>query len=211
MRQCGIILAALAALIAAGAADAQATGNLRSWSQSSLNIISDGTSNTITFGENTRFNVCFDNANLPGGITDGTSNTILFGEHAGLFVIPGGSGPRVPITSITDGSSNTIFLPETGDFCLNNVVIDPAPPPGGITDGTSNTIVFDEDTRFDICLRNVGLTQITDGTSNTIILGETTNRCYTDLRVVEVPEPASAMAALAGAALLALPRRRRCG
>jgi hypothetical protein len=40
--------------------------------------ITDGTSNTIEFGENTRFDFCFNNASV--AINDGTSNTITFPE-----------------------------------------------------------------------------------------------------------------------------------
>jgi hypothetical protein len=205
MRWYGIALA-LGAFAGIGAAQATTSNQLLHWSQSSLTVISDGTSNTITFGETTTFNVCFDHVRTPGGISDGTSNTILFGENTGFFVIPGAFGPRVPITSITDGTSNTIILGETVDLCLTNVVVDPTPP-GEIPDGTSNTIIVGEDSRFDICFRNVGLTQITDGTSNTIVLGE--NACFTDLQVAELPEPAGLVVAVSALAMLPFARRRR--
>ncbi len=48
--------------------------------------ITDGSSNTISFGENPidlrnrAFDVCFSNARYGSGISDGTSNAIVFGE-----------------------------------------------------------------------------------------------------------------------------------
>jgi hypothetical protein len=210
MRWYGLVLAAWAAIGGVGAAAAVPLDDyLSSWSQNGLTIVRDGTSNTIQFGETTRFNVCFDQVSVPGGITDGTSNTIQFGETSGFFIIPGGSGPRVPITTITDGSSNTILFGETLDFCLRNVVVDDDPPE--ITDGTSNTIIIGEDSRFDICFSNVGITQtVTDGTSNTIQIGEnTTSACYTDLQVAEVAEPPALAAAIMALALLPLAAQRR--
>ena len=125
-------------------------------------------------------------------------------------MVPGGSGPCVPIGTITDGTSNTIIFGESVDLCLRNVVIGD-PPPGGIGDGTSNTIVFEADSRFDICLSNFQVTQrITDGTSNTILLGETF--CYEGLQVVDVvaavPAPAALTLMLGGLAMLPPARRR---
>jgi hypothetical protein len=209
MRWYGFLAAAWVAVAGTGTAAAlPADDYLASWGQGGLTIIQDGTSNTITFGENTRFNVCFDNVGLPGTITDGASNTIQFGENSPLFIVPGGTLPRVPITTITDGTSNTIFFPEANtDLCLRNVVIDDDPP--AIADGTSNTIIIGEDSRFDICLSNVGITQrIADGTSNTIIIGES-NGCFTDLQIAEVPEPPALAAAVIALALLPLAARRR--
>jgi hypothetical protein len=210
MRWFGILLAVCAVIAGTGPAAAllPADDYLARWGQSGLRIVQDGTSNTIQFGENTRFNICFDNVGLPGAITDGTSNTIQFGETSPLFIIPGGTLPRVPINTITDGSSNTILLPEAeADLCLRNVRIDDNPP--AITDGTSNTIIIGEGSRFDICLTNVGITQtITDGSSNTIIIGENSG-CFTDLQVAEVPEPPALAAALMALALLPFAARRR--
>jgi hypothetical protein len=211
MRWRGIIAALSMAAIGIGMTGAKGSaGSLTGWGQGGFGIISDGTSNTIQFGETTRFDICFDGVGVPGGITDGTSNTILFGENAGFFIVPGASGPRVPIGTISDGSSNTIFIGENLDLCLRDVAIGD-PPAGGIGDGASNTIVFEEHSRFDICLRNVQVTQsVTDGSSNTIMLGETF--CYEDLQVADtvaaVPAPATLALVLGGVAALLLARRR---
>lgn len=202
MRRRVAILAVWSLVLWAGAAAATPIDYVASWGQGGLGIVSDGTSNTIQFGETTQFDVCFDNVAVPGGIADGNSSTILFGENSGLFVLPGGVGPRVPIGTIGDGSSNTIFFGE--NLCLNDVVIDVLPP-GGIGDGTSNTIIIGEDSRLDICFTNVNR-QISDGTSNTIFLGE--NVCFEDLRVAVVTEPPAMMLALA-ALLFAAPLVRR--
>ena len=105
--------------------------------------VSDGTSNTILFGETAP-----GGTTSPGtgggaaGITDGTSNTIIVTEEGAIFH-PGrrrvGSGSTA---SITDGTSNTILFGES-----------PAPAGGtggtagsgsSITDGTSNTVIFGE-------------------------------------------------------------------
>ena len=206
MRWWTCILTVWAIFAAGGAAATPIDDYVASWGQGGLGIVTDGTSNTIQFGENSQFDVCFDNVTLPGGIADGNSSTILFGENSGLLVIPGGVGPRVPIGSITDGSSNTIFFGES--LCLNDVVVDVLPP-GGIEDGTSNTIVIGENSRLDICFSNVNR-QISDGTSNTIFLGE--NVCFEDLRVAAVPEPpATALAIFALVAALPFARRRTVG
>lgn len=208
MRLFGLALAILTTIAGIGAA--HAANQLLNWGDGSVRFIGDGTSNTITFGENTRFNMCFDNVNVPGGITDGSSNTILIGEQRGFFVIPGGSGPRVPITSITDGTSNTIFIGETIDLCLNNVVPDPAPP-AQIPDGASNTIIIGEGS-FDVCFSHVGRTQLTsigDGTSNTIIISQDTSACFTDVEIAQVPAPPALAGALVGLVLLPFGLRKR--
>ena len=46
----------------------------------------DGTSNTIVFGEESRFDACADNVRV-GQIADGTSNTIIFGEVIPRFCV----------------------------------------------------------------------------------------------------------------------------
>ncbi|HEX2114441.1 MAG TPA: hypothetical protein VHM01_08560 [Alphaproteobacteria bacterium] len=205
MRWYGYLLTAWAAVAATSAAGAAPLDHLSSWGQSGLTIILDGTSNTITFGESTRFDVCFDNVRVPDGITDGTSNTIQFGKSSGLFIVPDGIGPRVPIGSIQDGTSNTIFIGEDVDLCLRNVVIDDDPP--AIQDGSSNTIIVGEDSRLDICFRNV-TQQIADGTSNTIIIGETSS-CFADLQIASVPEPSTLFAGLIALAPLPFTARQR--
>jgi hypothetical protein len=159
-------------------------------------------------------------------ITDGTSNTILFGERTptgGLptmtdgsvrFVTPGTPlatvGPLPTSTGITDGTSNTILvgertptggLPTMTDGSVRFVTpgtplatVGPLPTGTSLTDGTSNTVLFGERTptgglptmtdgsvRFvtpGTPLATVGplptSTGITDGTSNTILVGERT-------------------------------------
>lgn len=79
-----VVLAIWAVAAASGSAGAAPVGDyLANWGQNGLGIIADGTSNTIEFTETTRFDVCFDDVNVPGGITDGTSNTIQFPETGG--------------------------------------------------------------------------------------------------------------------------------
>jgi hypothetical protein len=59
----------MVAIAGSGDATPAAAGQLTGWGQGGLNVISDGTSNTIQFGETTRFNICFDDVGVPGGIT----------------------------------------------------------------------------------------------------------------------------------------------
>ena len=104
--------------------------------------ITDGTSNTIMFGENSAgtndpFRPPTGSFLGPGrtpSITDGTSNTVLFGER------------QAP--SITDGTSNTVLFgertPSITDGTSNTVVFGEQHPTSGITDGTSNTIMLTE-------------------------------------------------------------------
>ena len=113
--------------------------------------ITDGTSNTVLFGEqplgirgNTSGSVGPTggrNRGLPG-VTDGTSNTFLVGEGPastsggapGLGGARGRNNPALP--AITDGTSNTILL---GEQATGSGSVRP-----GIADGTSNTIFFAE-------------------------------------------------------------------
>ncbi|HYO88028.1 MAG TPA: hypothetical protein VER79_05235, partial [Candidatus Limnocylindrales bacterium] len=109
-----------------------------------LENITDGTSNTILFGEATGTP---DQVALPtvalGGITAGTSNTILLGEATGT---PDQVAlPTATLGGITDGTSNTILLGEaTG---TPDQVSPPTATLGGITDSSSNTILLGEATR----------------------------------------------------------------
>jgi len=128
-------------------------------------------------------------------ISDGTSNTILFDEARSPFDVNVGIvRPRQPVTDIADGSSRTITLGETlptDSFCLGEV--NPLPE---IHDGTSNTIEFGENSSFDVCVDNARLGRITDigdGTSNTIVLDETvTPRHCIDGVTVGAPTVAAA-------------------
>ena len=102
----------------------------RAWT---IGGLTDGSSNTILFGESTSLQLCVPNAAYPAGITDGTSNTIQFTETQGLRV-----SWASRTSPITDGTSNTILLGESQ--CLNGI-ISPNPiaaEPGTITDGSSN-------------------------------------------------------------------------
>jgi hypothetical protein len=183
-------------------APAHGAVQLTSIGSSSFGLISDGTSNTIQLGENTRATLCFQNVTLPPGITDGTSNTIQFTEALGLEIIPGGLFAWGPVSQIADGTSNTIFLPEVGSsqICFSDTQIE---DPVEITDGTSNTIEFGENSRFDVCFNNASV-GISDGTSNTITFPERV--CYEDVQIADnffssaapVSEPASLALLLAG-------------
>jgi hypothetical protein len=170
----------------------------------------DGTSNTILFGENTGYTLCLPRT-VTGGFTDGTSNTLLFGENTGV---------RLRWTSrfgaITDGTSNTITFEETSPLECFQGTRRPDPLIDEINDGTSNTIVFGEDPfelgqdGFDACFTDVQVTRITDGTSNTILFGE--NRCFSDVRVgpgivVQAPAPPAAALLVLSAGAWAIRRR----
>ena len=193
-----------------------ANGNyLTGLGSSSVQLVSDGTSNTILFSEATRFAVCFDDVGFdhPGAITDGTSNTVLFGAGASLTFQAGRVLPRQPITTIADGTSNTILLGETRSASLcfggDTRLVEPV-----ITDGSSNTILLGEDSRFDVCFRSARIATITDGSSNTILLGEPSASpiCYQDVSVaadltVATSEPMT-LASL-GVGLVGLWRLRR--
>ncbi len=152
------------------------------WTSTSIEVIVDGTSNTIVFGENVQLDVCGNAITPVSSITDGTSNTIVFGETINQcwngrseFPLERG-GP----STITDGTSNTILI------------------------GESATYLFDSDSRVDVCASNVS---ITDGTSNTLFFGENTV-CFAGARIGAVPEPAVvSLVAIGG--LLAATRRSR--
>lgn len=176
--------------------------------------ITDGTSNTVQFGESTRLDVCVPATRLPTGITDGSSNTLLFGEQRGVIVT---WTQRALTPSINDGSSNTIQIGEAP--CLNGIT-SPRPALGDINDGTSNTIGVGEviDLRgvgFDVCFSQVRVGTVVDGTSNTIQFGETVNRCYREVRVgpdlvvQAVPAPAAVTLLACGLGVVTWRRRRR--
>jgi hypothetical protein len=217
-----VLASACLAMACAWLPQATASTVLTGGGSGSLSFITDGTSNTLLFGETTRLSVCFDHVGFGGltSITDGSSNTIVLGEQLSLTLQAGQVLPRQPISTIADGSSNTIVFGETPPdslcFAGDTRIIDPTSPPGGISDPVSNTIEFGEDSRFDVCFRNVRVGTIQDGTSNTILIGElsSTPVCYSgvevadDLRAVATPEPGALGAlAMALAGLLALRRR----
>jgi len=138
--------------------------------------------------------VCFSHVTT-GGITDGTSNTIQFGEGFGLRITPGFRSPSTSVRDIVDGSSNTILFGETpaSGFCLGDTTIGD-PVLGSITDGTSNTIFLGEDSSFDVCFRSARFGKIADGTSNTLLFGDKqSNVCLENVLagadLAAVPEP----------------------
>jgi hypothetical protein len=173
------------------AAAAPITGiELVSWTDTSLQVVRDGTSNTILIGEDTRLTGCIQNV-APVNITDGTSNTILFGELTNVCWNDRTSLPitRGSLPAITDGTSNTILLGENANPYLYT---------GGST--------------IDVCISNAS---IADGTSNTILLPENNEPLCLEGIVRQaaptapVPEPASAVMLLTAAGLAALRRRTR--
>jgi hypothetical protein len=174
----------------------------------------DGSVRFVTVDEGARGSLCFTNVRVPGAITDGTSNTIAFGEQAGFRVtphIPVTGGIQVVIGDgsvrtihpdgnfclgnteigdpyvgeISDGTSNTVLIGEDSrfDLCL------PAARLGVvIQDGSSRTIGFGE-AQSGICLTNV--------------------RVGADLAEAALPEPAPLGLLLAGLAALVAGRRQR--
>lgn len=157
------------------------------WGASEIGVISDGTSNTIAFGETSPITLCFDGVSVNGGvpgasIADGSSNTIQFGESGGVRVNVGRVLTRRPISEIADGTSNTIQLGETSSssFCLEGVTAAP-----DTTDGSSNTILIGEASHVDLC----------GGGSSRICVEQAR---VTGSTPVSVPEPATATLLLAG-------------
>lgn len=182
------LCAALGVPLTAGAAPIT-SATITGWTDSSLNVIVDGTSNTILFGEQTVVTTCLSQVSSLGNITDGTSNTISFGETTDVCFE---EASRLPVTrttrpGVTDGTSNTILLTE---------------------DGTG--YFFGGGARIDVCVTNAS---IADGTSNTILLSETGAACFTDAEFVPsapdgVPEPALTVM-LAASVLAGWTSRRR--
>lgn len=212
----------LVAALALTAGVAQAATTLTGFGDGSVRFITDGTSNTVQLGENSRASLCFQNitpTNFQFG--DGSVRTIRVGETVGLpfSYVPGNLFQYNP--QITDGTSNTLFLGEVlgggpqSSYCVTDVdLLDPTE----ITDGTSNTIVIGENGRFDICFNNVRIGTSADGTSNTIQFGENQPRaCFNDvafgdnIQVAGVPAPGlGALLALGlmGLGVVALGRQR---
>jgi hypothetical protein len=194
MRQVRLVSFIVAAFLMPAAAQGALLQSVSSGSWT-IGGITDGTSNTILFGETGSLDICVPDDLLTTTITDGSSQTLLFGEQ-GFVVTVSGSSARTG-----------------GTTCLTNVR-DPRPV-GGITDGTSNTILIGE-TPVDLCFSDVRVGTIRDGSSNTIQFEETVaNRCYQDVQVgpglVVQPVPAPAVLTLLACGLGVATWRRRRG
>jgi hypothetical protein len=194
-------------------------GNVLSrWNHTSLDVIIDGTSNTLLFTETTTLGICLDRVGFPGAptlnpIADGSSNTLLFAESRPFDVNIWRIFTSRSVAEIADGSSNTLLVgegpqsPSTDAFCLSGVT----PRDPDIEDGTSNTILFGEESAVDLCANNVRI-GIRDGLSNTIVFGEVVPRtCLTDVRVRagRVAEPVTLGLLAPGLAVLLRRRVRR--
>jgi hypothetical protein len=191
---------AAALVLAGGAAASQAATTLTGLGDGSVRFISDGTSNTVQFGETSRASICFRDVTPTNfQLGDGSVRTIQVGEGFGLPFSYSASNLFQYNSQITDGTSNTIFLGESlgagwqSSYCVTDAdLLDPTT----IGDGTSNTIDVGENGRFDLCFSNVRIGTIADGTSNTIQFGENeARRCFNDIafaddiQVSGVPAP----------------------
>ncbi|WP_374682027.1 hypothetical protein [Accumulibacter sp.] len=217
MLACGLLVLALPVV----RADVIPSGTtyVTGFGSGTATFVTDGTSNTIRFGEQTRVATCLDGVigrDAPlGSIVDGSSNTIIFGPSMFLSLQVGQSLAYQPIGNIQDGTSNTIFIGENepGRRCFSGetAIIDVG---NAVVDGTSNTIEFGENSRFDVCFRQVSVGRIVDGTSNTLEFGEVMSSpvCFADVRVgtpaVATVAEGSTLGLLA-IGLAALARRRR--
>lgn len=179
----------------------------------------DGTNNTLQFSEATRTSVCVQGVTT-GGVSDGTSNTIFFGEVGGFTLVDAFLQAFDDVVQILDGTSNTIFFSESPltDFCLVNGRIDSVVT-GSVPTKPGGTIVIGSTGQLDLCFSSVNRSESTlDGTSNTIFLGET--YCNIDVQLssdavidapvaTPVPAPPALVLGMTGFALLLGCRRRR--
>jgi hypothetical protein len=87
-----------------------------------IGTITDGSSNTIFFGESLCLNDVVIGDPPPGGIEDGTSNTIIIGEGSRFDICFSNVTQQ-----ITDGTSNTILLGES--VCFEDLRVAAVPEP----------------------------------------------------------------------------------
>lgn len=184
----------LAAALVLAAGTAQGATTLTGLGDGSIRFITDGTSNTIQLGEQSRAAVCFRDVLSPTpSIADGTSNTLLLSERVLLPFTAGHAYQYSPIGQITDGSSNTIFFGEGGSsvsYCLTDVdLLDPIT----VAEDSPSLIEVGETGKFDICFNNVRLDTVTDGTSNTILVGEGQPACFDNVRFADDIQVATAV------------------